>query len=92
MSNENTIGRRDLLNTAGVAGLALLGVAVPPTGAEAGLKDYPALAKGHDFLLDAKKVLEKGKEEFGGHRVKAIRLIDDALEEIKKAVKVADGK
>ncbi len=44
------------------------------------------------FPTDAKKVLEKGKEEFGVHRVKAIRLIDDALDEIKKAVKVADGK
>jgi hypothetical protein len=35
-------------------------------------------------LVDAKK-------EFDGHRVKAIARVDDALEEIRKAVKFADS-
>jgi hypothetical protein len=56
------------------------------------LADYPALAKAHDHLLEAKKVLEKGMEAFGGHRVKAIKHVDDALDEIKEAVRFADGK
>jgi len=92
MSKKNEISRRRLLGTAGVAGLAALGGTLLPSEAEAALKDYPALAAGHEHLLSARKVLDKGKEEFGGHRVKAIKLIDEALDEIKKAVKVADKK
>jgi hypothetical protein len=92
MAKGKRLSRRDLLGTAGAAGLAAVGVALLPAETQAGLGDYPSLAKGHDHLLDAKKALEKGKEEFGGHRVKAIDKIDEALEEVKKAVKFADGK
>jgi hypothetical protein len=86
------MSRRDLLGTAGAAGLAAVGVALLPEGAEAGLGDYPSLSNAHDSLLEAKKALQKGKEGFGGHRVKALQSVDDALEEIRLAVKFADGK
>jgi hypothetical protein len=92
MAQDNGVSRRELLGKAGAAGLAAMGVALLPAAAEAGLGDYPALAKGHDRLLDAKKVLEKGDNGFGGHRAKAIKLIDEALDEIKAAVRFADGK
>jgi hypothetical protein len=92
MANDNGISRRDLLGTAGVAGLTALGVALLPLEARAGLKDYPAMHNAHDSLMDARKALEKGQDIFGGHRAKAIDLIDKAIEEIRAGVKLADGK
>jgi hypothetical protein len=92
MSKGNGTNRRELLGTIGMAGLTAVGAALLPAAAHAGLKDYPALAKGHEHLMEAKRVLENGKEAFGGHRIKAIKLIEEALEEVRKGVKSADGK
>jgi hypothetical protein len=92
MTNDNGMSRRDLLGKAGGAGLAALGLALLPGETQAGLRDYPSMARGHDLLVDAKAALEKGEQKFGGHRANAIKLIDDALEEIRLGVRFQDGK
>jgi hypothetical protein len=91
MATNDALSRRELLGTAKAAGLAALGVALLPAVSQAELKDYPALKKGRDMLVDARAALEKGDDKFGGHKKKAIEYIDAALDEIKLAVKFADG-
>jgi hypothetical protein len=91
MATNDALSRRELLGTAKAAGLAALGVALLPAASQAGLKDYPNLEEAHDYLVKARKALDGAKKEFGGHRVKAMERIDDALEEIRLGVKFADG-
>jgi hypothetical protein len=53
-------------------------------------KRYQAIQEGAKHLLKAKQALEKGKDKFKGHRVRAVKQINTALGELDKAVKFAD--
>lgn len=62
-------------------------------GAPEDAKDgkHPILRKAGRDLLDAKAYLEKAPHDFGGHRVAAIKAIDEALSQIKLAAEFDDA-
>ena len=61
---------------------ALSGFAVPQKEAE----DVPAeIERAHQALDNAKNELQNAGQEWGGHRVAAIRHVDAALGEIRQA-------
>ncbi len=60
--------------------LALSGFAVPQK------EDVPAeMSRAHEALQTAKSELEHAGQEWGGHRVTAIKHVDAALGEIRQA-------
>jgi hypothetical protein len=50
---------------------------------------YPAIRDGAEQVIEAGKVLDKGVDKFGGHRVKALKELNAALDQLEKAVKKA---
>jgi hypothetical protein len=50
---------------------------------------YPAIRGGAKKVIEAGKALDEGLDKFGGHRVKALKLLNEALDELEKAVKEA---
>jgi hypothetical protein len=50
---------------------------------------YPAIKGGAEKVIEAGRTLDEGLDKFGGHRVKALRALNRALEELEKAVKDA---
>jgi hypothetical protein len=89
MAKLNRTTRRELLGQASLAGLGILGVSLVPTPAAAQGK-YAAIRKGIEALREAREELEQGRKIFGGHRVKAIRAIDEALKELRAALEYAE--
>jgi hypothetical protein len=65
-------------------------VAADPGDEAANQKRYPAMQTGAKDLLKAHDILEKGNDNFKGHRVAAMKLIKDALRELDDGVKYAD--
>ncbi len=57
-----------------------------------GDEKHPFMHAAKKNLEQAKKDLEAAANDFGGHRVKAIGLIDQAIGEIKEGIAVADKK
>lgn len=47
----------------------------------------PVMKEGLEQLQKAKETLKKGTTDKGGHRVKAIELIDKAIEQLEKGIK-----
>ncbi len=86
MASEKRVSRRSVLRVAGAGSVAaLLGLAMTAKGAE----KYPALRNAIRAMRDAKDELDAGRRIFGGHRVKAIRLLNDAIEECQAAIDFA---
>ena len=52
---------------------------------------HPMMAAAKKNLEQAKANLQKGQHDFGGHRVKAIALVDQAMKEIEEGILVADN-
>jgi hypothetical protein len=50
---------------------------------------YPAIRDGANQVIEAGKALDKGLDKFGGHRVKALKALNVALDELETAVKKA---
>jgi outer membrane lipoprotein-sorting protein len=48
--------------------------------------DQPHMQAALDHLKAAKAELEKADEDKGGHRVKAIRLVNDAIVQVEKGI------
>lgn len=48
---------------------------------------YPAIRGAANRILEGGKALDNGFDKFGGHRLKAIRQLNEALDELEKAVK-----
>jgi hypothetical protein len=69
------------LTTASISAAAALMLALPAQANQPNMK--AALAS----LNEAKQSLEKASSGKGGHRVKAIELIDEAIEQVKKGIK-----
>jgi hypothetical protein len=74
------IQRRKALGAAAVLGLALSATAA---SAE---EHHPRIRKALDALRYAREDLEHAAHDFGGHRVDAIRAIDDAISQLKLAL------
>lgn len=84
--------RRSVLKTlaAGSAAAALV-MAFGSSRVEAAVK-HPHIREAIKELKEAKKELEEGAKVFGGHRVKAIKAIEEAIEQLEAALKFADRK
>lgn len=52
----------------------------------------PQMAKALNSLQDAKRELENATADKGGHRVKAIALVNDAIAEVKAGVEFDNKK
>lgn len=51
------------------------------------LREHPRLARALVSLHEAKDYVEKAPNEFGGHKASAIKAAEDAIKEIKEAMK-----
>ena len=51
---------------------------------------HPEIHKAMRKLRGAKEDLEKASHDYAGHRVAAIKLIDQAMEELKQALEVKE--
>ena len=88
------VNKRRLLSLGLTLGLffscLVLSSHTPTVAREPGEK-HPVLHKALKDLHDANKRLKALKPHFDGHREKAIKHIDEAIVEIKKAIKFVEG-
>jgi hypothetical protein len=49
-------------------------------------RKYKAISNAATKVIDAGKALDNGFDKFGGHRVKAIKRLNEALDDLEKAV------
>jgi len=78
----STLTRRNRIFVACVLALIFL------TGCIAGRlsADQPHMQAAMEHLRMAKGELEKADEDKGGHRVKAIKLVNEAMEQVEKGI------
>jgi hypothetical protein len=75
--------RSNPLKTA--AGAALLAVAIGVAAGTVAAERHPEIARAQRALQRVKGDLEHAGHDFGGHRVAALKLIDQALGELQAA-------
>ena len=83
----------DFKKIQGAAAAAAVGMVLGATSVYAGKILWPGhkhLQRGENMLVNAKAALEKATHDCGGHRVKAVELIDQALGEVREARKWAN--
>lgn len=74
------------LSTLGLAialGVVTFGQGVRPASAD----EQPLMVKALENLESAHKALENATADKGGHRVKALKLTKEAIDEVKKGIK-----
>jgi hypothetical protein len=54
------------------------------------LPDQPHMQAALEFLRNAKSDLERATSDKGGHRVNAIKLVDQAIDETKKGIEAGE--
>jgi len=54
------------------------------------LPDQPHMQAALDYLRNAKSDLERATSDKGGHRVSAIKLVDQAIDETKKGIEAGE--
>ena len=84
----DTVTRRDAFATAAALAVGVATVAAAPGEA---LADQPNMRNALASLQDAKRWLEQANTGKGGHRAAAIRLIDEAISEVKQGIKFANS-
>ncbi|MEN3332368.1 MAG: hypothetical protein V7641_1733 [Blastocatellia bacterium] len=80
---KSRISRRSVLNT--ILPAALVGFAFP-LRAKAAVADQPHMQSALDALRLARRELDQATSDKGGHRAKAIRLVNDAINEVEKGI------
>lgn len=85
----NTVSRRTVVGT--LFSSALLGLVLPSRakGAASRVKasaDQPHMQAALDALRNAQRELHDAESDKGGHRVKAERLVHDAIAEVEKGI------
>jgi hypothetical protein len=58
--------------------------------AAAAAERHPRIRSAIRELKGAKRELEEGAKVFGGHRVKAVKAVEEAVEQLQKALDYAD--
>lgn len=79
----NTVSRRTVVGT--LFSSALLGL-VLPSRSKAAAADQPHMQAALDALRTAQRELHEAESDKGGHRVKAERLVHDAIAEVEKGI------
>ena len=77
----NTLSRRTVVST--IFSSALLGLVLPSRAKAA---DQPHMHAALDSLRNAQRELREAEADKGGHRVKAERLVNDAIAEVEKGI------
>jgi hypothetical protein len=77
----NTVSRRTVVST--IFSSALLGLVLPSRAKAA---DQPHMQAALDSLRTAQRELHEATSDKGGHRVKAERLVSDAIAEVEKGI------
>jgi hypothetical protein len=77
---QKHISRRSVLHT--ILPAALVGVALPLRASA----DQPHMQAALDALRLARRELDQASEDKGGHRAKAIGLVNQAIAEVEKGV------
>ena len=80
------IGTALLLVAPMVVPAPLAGAQDPDKIADQNNQRQPAMSLALKHLVEAKKALEGGSQEHGGHRVKAIQHVDQAIAETEQAI------
>lgn len=75
------VTRRQVLVTASLGGALV--AALQPTSVQA---DQPYMQAARDSLLVAKRHLEEATADKGGHRERAVRLINKAITEVDRGI------
>ncbi len=78
--------RRDAFASAAAFAVGVAAVAATTTTADA---DQPNMRNALASLQDARRWLEQANTGKGGHRAAAIKLIDQAIVEVKQGIKFA---
>ena len=78
----NTVSRRTVVGT--LFSSALLGLVLPSRAKAA--SDQPHMQAALDALRSAERELHEAEADKGGHRVKAERLVHDAIAEVEKGI------
>lgn len=78
----NTVSRRTVVGT--LFSGALLGLVLPSRAKAAA--DQPHMQAALDALRTAERELHEADADKGGHRVKAERLVHDAIAEVEKGI------
>jgi type II secretory pathway pseudopilin PulG len=81
---QNPIPRRTVFNTILAGAAALVAVAVP---SRAGAQErQPKMQAALEALRQARQALDQASPDKGGHRVKAIELVNQAIAEVEKGI------
>jgi hypothetical protein len=80
---KSRISRRSVLNT--IMPVALVGFAFP-LRAKAAVADQPHMQAALDALRLARRELDQATSDKGGHRTKAIGLVNDAINQVEKGI------
>ena len=78
----NTVSRRTVVGT--IFSSALLGLVLPSRARAA--SDQPHMQAALDALRTAERELHEAEADKGGHRVRAERLVHDAIAEVEKGI------
>ena len=70
-----------------VAGIFLFGLALGMGSTAWTAERHPQIRAAQRDLTSAKNHLQRAARDFGGHRVKAVALIDQAQDELREALK-----
>lgn len=82
----DTITRRAAFTGAATVALAAAAVATAPVAAEAA---QPNMQDALASLVSARRSLERAPANKGGHRQRAMRLIDQAIDEVQQGIRYA---
>ena len=77
--------REALRGLAAVAGT--VGALAMINGIASAKEHHPHIHKAIEELREAKKELKEADHDFGGHREKALKACDEAIEQLEKALK-----
>lgn len=86
MSGKKLIIRRHVL--APMAAATVTGALLPLVSDDAGAEPQPMMQAARHTLIQAREQLQRATADRGGHRVRAIRLIEQALNEVEAGARV----
>jgi hypothetical protein len=88
---SSPVTRRSAITTIGLAGLALPGLLECQPNPAPAPEQQPHMRAALDALRNAKRHLELAEADKGGHRVKAVELVNGAITETEAGIAYAAG-
>lgn len=88
---SSPVTRRSAITTIGLVGLALPGLLECQPNPAPSPQQQPHMRAALDALRNAKRHLELAEADKGGHRVKAVELVNGAITETEAGIAYAAG-